>query len=141
MTTTTTTTTSAAGELSDHLLRCLVCTAFEGAACYWIESVSPELPPGVTLGDFRRGGRLQPPGDLSWPWWVLVPLTPGCSLRLLDVVAAETHTIDAAKIRAALPVMAERFPDLWRQACSGDGCADAADVLIQIATHGRVVYS
>jgi hypothetical protein len=63
----------------------------------------------------------------------------GGSITLQDVDGGR-HTLDQAALKRGLALMVEHHPRQYNEMVTGGGDASTADVLVQLALFGEVVY-
>jgi hypothetical protein len=129
--------------ITDDSIRNLLINAFEGGSNYWymIErydygSLGPE--------DFKQGG---PHFNDEYERMdhYLLPFVPGTGLVISNRQAEEPedvteYRLDRAAIQKGLEVMKEKFPHHWRDFIGEDDDAITADVFLQCALMGDVIY-
>lgn len=135
-------------DISLTRIRDLLVGAFEGGSNYWYFIEDYKLAPGLTLDDFRTGGKMQLEGE-DWMKEYLIPFTPGCSLVIIDHDTVEEgeedqkenqHLLNLESIREGLQVMAEKFPRHFGDFLGEDGDAITADVFLQCCLFGDAIY-
>jgi len=114
----------------------LVC-AFEGGSNYWYSDLHYELPEGIKYEDFRKGGKFTSE-DYYHPLEI-VPFVDGCALTLKDD-EGKTHRINKAALKSGLEKMAQKSKEHWADFISEDDDATTADVFLQYALFGEIVY-
>lgn len=129
--------------ITDEQIRGLLASAFEGGSNYWYTITGKHLAPGLTMADFREGGKMQTPGDY-WHWAELIPLAEGCHLligdREADDPAADARSLGRAEIARGLQIMADKYPRHFADAVGDGGDADTGDVFLQCCLFGTLVY-
>jgi hypothetical protein len=131
-------------EISDDIIRNLLCCAFEGGSNYWYLIDRKVLPPVTTIADYREGGSRQPK-DNYWHWSQLIPLDEGGALV---ITAKEADEIDGKKewtlnreaIRRGCEIMAQKYPQHWGDAIGGSEDATTGDVFLQCCLFGTLVF-
>lgn len=108
----------------------LLVGAFEGGSGYWMEDWGiSKLPEGYAKSDIEFAH-------------AEVPLLPGGALwieaEVLDV--PERLTLDIKACNRGLLLMATLYPRHWNDFITEGDDADTADVFLQLATMGDVVY-
>jgi len=127
------------------LTRDLLVTAFEGGSNYWYLIESRHVPKGTKFADFREDGRMQPK-DIYYHWSQLIP-TSGGSLKISvkdDFVPEgkrELFTLDMKALNKGWRLLRQKHPKIyWRIVKDEDFDAEDADVFLQLALFGDVVY-
>lgn len=131
-------------EISEKRIHDLLCSAFEGGTGYWcciendVDGI--QYPEGFSYSDFRIGGRLNPKDDPVNPYG-LIAMTEGMELVLSDAEDPDTRwTLNREKIQKGLQLMQEKYPSHWGDFVSENDDADTADVFLQLAVLGELVY-
>ncbi len=129
--------------VEEDVILSLLATALEQGSTYWIRRFEYDLHDGVSLEDFRDGGKRQ--RDTYWHPAQLIPMEEGCALIIVDDVAHEegnpnSHRLGRDEIRKGLSAMAKKFPRHLSDALTGNGDAETADVFLQCSLFGDVIY-
>ena len=100
----------------------LLCAAFEGGINYWCSEIIVEDFHGFTHAS--------------------EVLAAGYPVTLIDMEDEDQNrTIDGESLKKAMALMAEQYPLRMRDICSdGDYDANDADIFVQLACFGEVVY-
>lgn len=110
----------------------LLTTAFEGAVGYWCQVERWETPDGFELSE--------------GPGYAELPLVKGGAVVCTDVVYPdpddECYRLDLEALQRGLLIMAseERYQRHWTAVITADFDAETADVFVQLALFGEVVY-
>ena len=71
-------------EVTKRQVQNLLVDLFETCCPSWLHRVEHvNLPVGLALNDFRKGGKMQ--SEEYFHWMQIVPVTDGCSLTLLEI--------------------------------------------------------
>ncbi len=141
--------------ITEDRMRCLLCSAFEGGSD-WVCNADGEFRDGLTIDDFRtdpddyskqgsEAAKLTP-GDY-WPWHMVAPFAEGCALILEDTEEKNAegnpvkYRLDRAAMIRGLDLMAEKYPRHFNDFVEEDDDAITADVWLQLASLGELVYS
>jgi hypothetical protein len=124
--------------IKDDDLKGLLCSALEGGSNYWYRNAEARLAEGLTMDDFREGGRMQDP-KCYWHWAELVPFVEGCALLLEDMDGGR-HVLDRAAMERGLAVMQEKFPQHLGHFLADGGDAITGDVFLQCSVFGDLIY-
>jgi len=130
--------------VSDEQISGLLCTAFEGGANYWYTQLDYELPDGISIEDFREGGKFQPEGDY-WHWCQLIPLVEGCALTLRDKLDEDDgddspYRITREDIEKGVKVFATKYPRHFSDFINQNDDAITGDVFLQCVVFGEAIY-
>jgi len=110
----------------------LLCSAFEqGAISYWAWMVQKIKPKRF---DFRcDGDRIYPLLDF--------PLNPGGSIVLVDLETEnKKYSVNLTSLKRGLQLMADKYPKHFNDLVTENADATTADVLIQLACLGELIY-
>ena len=134
-------------KISRELVRGLLCCAFEGGSNYWYTELAPDnYPKGKTHKDYSKGGSMQ--GDNYWHWCQLLPTTGG-SVKFVVIDHTEESndsnggaemSLGEKEILRGLEVMADKYPNHFGDAISGNDDATTGDVFLQCCVFGDVLY-
>lgn len=120
----------------------LLCSALEGGSNYWYMIEDYSFPEGVTVEDFREGGRFATPGEYH-PSVYLIATHEGCGVIFSVKDHGEEgkrYTLDTAAIRRGLQVMADKYPRHFHDFTEENDDAVTGDVFLQCCLFGDVVY-
>jgi|OM-RGC.v1.025801105 hypothetical protein len=126
--------------LSPYAVSSLLCAALEGGSNYWYEIVEYEFPEGITLDDFRKGGRF---ADPEWYWHPaqIIPLQEGCSVVITDIEDdTERWRLNRAAITRGIVTMSQKYPRHWKNVGTSEEDAETGDVFLQCCLLGEIVY-
>lgn len=121
--------------VSDEQIYNLLCSANYGGISYW-----------CTSDDYRPGTEPHPEGIDGPPGhFEAAPLTGGAwVLRILpddgDPRGGELHTLDRAACERGIAVMAEKYPRHFTDLVTENDDAITADVFVQCALFGDIIY-
>lgn len=121
---------------NDRVLDLLV-TAFEGGSNYWIQEVISNPPAGTKYEDFKSGGKHEP--DEYYPAYQILPFVGG-SLTIIDNEDGTKYCLNSTAIKDGLQLMASKYPRHWENFIDNNDDAETADVFLQCATMGDVVF-
>lgn len=126
---------------TEKMVRYLLTGAFEGGSNYWYRIESRKLPPGTQKEDFKQGGRMQPEGDYFHPL-ALIPTFPGGQLVIREIGdgEGEAFVLDLPALKRGLMLMREKFPKNYQRVLDENDDAADADVFLQLALLGDVVF-
>lgn len=123
-------------EISKEVIANLLCSAFDPAihaVSYWCEIVG-KISPKEYLYRIDK--------QQIYPY-VDVPLNEGGQL-ILKVTEGDEQSkyfnLDLSVIQKGLEVMAEKYPEHFADIMSGNDDSATADVLIQCALFGEIIY-
>lgn len=113
----------------------LLIGALEGGSNYWVET--------VTLGPEVSGfGSARPSADDYYPRSIRYPLSGGyVKIHTTDDEPMESHTLDLAAIKRGLDLMARLYPKDFNDFMQENDDANTADMFLQLAVLGEIVYS
>lgn len=120
----------------------LLCSALEGGSNYWINRIGYRFAEGLTITDFRRGGKFQHEDNYFHPAQI-IPTVPGCALEIKADCDDAIYVFNLENIQKGLQLMAEgEKADIrhWNDFIEENDDADTADVFMQLALFGEVVY-
>ncbi len=130
--TTTAVSVNAKIEISHERVSDLIVTAFEGSIGYWAARGAYVLPNNPTYK----------PDAPKYSW---VPVNDGGSVEIyeMDENGGEgaRHILDLAACKRGLQLMADRHSRHFDDVVNGTFDATTADVFIQLAVLGEIVYS
>ena len=115
----------------------MLVTAFEGGSNYWIEEVISNPPAGTKYEDFKQGGEHAP--DEYYPAYQILPLVGG-SITIIDNEDGTKYCLNSTAIADGLQLMATKYPRHWDNFINENDDAETADVFLQCATMGDVVF-
>lgn len=121
---------------NDRVLNLLV-SAFEGASNYWIKEISVNPPDGTKYEDFKEGGKYAP--DDYYAAYQVIPFVGG-SLTIIENSDNTNYLLDRTAIEDGLQRMATKYPRHWQNFITEDDDAETADVFLQLATMGEIVF-
>jgi len=126
---------------TEKIVRDLLVGAFEGGSNYWYRIESKKFPPGSKVADFQKGGRMQPPDDY-YHWSELIPTFPGGQLVIREIGEGEgeTFVLDLAALKKAWILLKQKYPKVHKRAEEESWDAADADVFLQLALFGEVVF-
>ncbi len=119
-------------------IRGLLCNAFEGGSNYWYQITGQWLADGLTMADFKKGGKLQDPNDY-WHWAELIPTVPGCCL-FIESDDYRAVALNHQGLMSGLEVMARDYPRHYANLLAEDDDAETGDVFLQCCLYGTVIY-
>ena len=124
----------------DEQLKGLLATAFEGGVNYWAWIDRYEYAAGRTAADYEPAAFTDPDADW-WPEYCLVPLDDG-AVVLSDVETEEVfgQRLDRSALLRGLDLTAELYPSRWARIREQNYDAEDADVAVQLALFGQLVY-
>ena len=155
---------------TDKMIKSILVNAFEGGVGYWCRIDGYVLAEGLTLADFTdnrdKGGKIGKfcdPNDYYHPCQ-LVPLVPGCAVKLLDVTGESDGTTQEWKpgkddykgndanryllTREKLISGVQKMADLkegegghhWPNWLRGNDDSVTGDVFLQCCIFGKIIY-
>lgn len=122
-------------EISDDRLSDLLCNAFEGGVGYWLQIQGYKMPKTKPV--------------LKDPYWearhIWVPLSEGGAMLCGedsegDGTFSTKHELNKDKLFYGLGIMAAKYPKHYANIISENDDATTADVLIQCALLGEIIY-
>lgn len=116
--------------------RNLLVSAFEGGSNYWMKLDKYICPPGTTLDDFKEGGKLSCP---DWHPAYILPTIKDGAMGIVDSEKVK-HTLTREKLLNGFDVMAKKYPKHFQNIVDENDDAETADVLLQCALFGELVY-
>lgn len=122
----------------------LLVSALEGGSNYWYYDLDYEFPEGVTIDDFREGGKFTKPDDY-WHPAQIVPFVEGCAITLKDAEGDDpnkVYRIDRAALLKGLELFASdsKFIHHWADFIKENDDAITADVFFQFVVFGECIY-
>lgn len=122
----------------------LLCSALEGGSNYWYYDLDYEFPEGITIKDFREGGKFTSKENYFHPAQI-VPFVEGCALLLKDAEGEDdqkVYRIDRKALLKGLELFAEdsKMAHHWADFIKEDDDAITADVFFQYVVFGEVIY-
>ncbi len=136
-------------DITIERVRGLLCSALEGGSNYWYYDLDYRLGDGMTISDFKQGGRLNPKPDSGyggWTWPYVVATTKGCclTLRVLDDKDGDyygkTFVVDMETLARGLQKMADNHPEHFGNFLAENDDADTGDCFLQCCVFGEVVF-
>ncbi len=137
-------------EITDELLRGILCNAFEGGSNYWYWIEDEILPRGSKRSDFEADG---------WSPIYNIPFADGGALIItaapdgaapMDMDEEEPRDVreddmlpailDKAALLRGCEVMARKYPKHFADMTSENDDADTGDVLLQCALYGELIF-
>ena len=146
-------------EVTKRQVQNLLVDLFETCCPSWLHRVEHvNLPVGLALNDFRKGGKMQ--SEEYFHWTQIVPVTDGCSLTLLvdnpdykhysrrqgplgyeeKLPEFKEFVLDIEAIQKGLQIMAEKYPRQWKKFIDENDDADTSDIFGQCVVYGEVIY-
>lgn len=124
-----------------YRLQNLLTSALEGGSNYWYRNADVLLPDGITIQDFREGGKFTDPDDYRHPYEI-VPFVPGCELTLEHDAEGDWKVakINEAKLAEALKLMQEKHPRHYADVLNENDDAETGDVFLQLTVFGEIVF-
>lgn len=121
----------------------LLTAAVEGGTGYWA-SLGHKLRRGERFENFREGGKHQDPDEYAHPYEI-IPFHEGCFLVVVETEKDEDdetreHLVGVAEMQRGLDVMAEKHPRHLGNFLDDTYDAETADVFLQCAALGELVY-
>lgn len=133
-------------KITPTMVKGLLCGLFENNYSSWLGKADwHELAQGLKIDDFRKGGKMQDPNEY-WHWLQIVPMTEGCSLKIIvddpDNEGVDTRTviIGPEQIKKGLQLMAEKAPYHFNNFIEENDDAETADVFGQFVVYGDLIY-
>lgn len=129
--------------ITDELVRNLLVGAFEGGSNYWYLIEKYEYG-NVSPHEFREGGKYYDP-EYKMMDHYLLPFVPGCSLVISNRMAeegdnVEKYILNRQSIQSGLEIMRDKFPRHWNDLVTENDDCETADVFLQCALMGNVIY-
>lgn len=124
-------------EVSNDRALDLLVSAFEGWSNYWIQEVISNPPAGTKYEDFKEGGKYEP--DDYYPAYQILPFVGG-SLTIIDNEDGTKYCLNSVAITDGFQLMATKYPHHWENFINENDDAETADVFLQLATMGEVVF-
>ena len=128
-------------DIPEQRVRDLLCSALEGGSNYWYSGADHHLRDGLEYKDFQEGGS-QTLDDYFHPY-ELIPFVEGCHLTVKVDMGGdemETHKIDRDAMKRGIRLMAEEQPRHFQNFINEDDDAETADVFLQLALFGELVF-
>lgn len=132
-------------EIPDERVRDLLVSALEGGCNYWCHGYKRQFASDVEIVDFKRGGRFfneeYGPGLERY----VIPFVEGCAL-LMRVLEDEDegkyayHRLDRTAMQRGLSLMLQKYPKHASDFLEENDDANTADVWLQLALFGEVIY-
>ena len=124
----------------------LLCCGFEGGVGYWCEVLNYKFGAGLSVADFKEGGKMQDPDNYFHPTEI-IPFAKGCAVICRETSDDEPNEnpelrLDRAALNRGLgimfgnPKLAHHAADFLKE----DEDAGTGDVFIQCCLLGEVVY-
>ena len=131
-------------KIPESRVKDLICTGFEGGVGYWCQIIDYEFASGLSLSDFKMGGKMQDPDSYYHPS-ELIPFTKGCATICQEMDDEEPNPnperkLDRAAIDKGLGIMMNKYPHNWDNFINEDEDACTGDVFIQCCLLGKVIY-
>lgn len=141
-------------EFTDGEMADLLVTAFEGGSNYWIGAVDYLPPPGISHGELRRmAWEAAPPKERDlwrdegpegrWPIYAFLPFLASnvrWKIRIYPTEDDNHFDLTRAKMEKATGKLLKEFPERFASVKEGQYDAEDADVWLQLALFGEVVY-
>ncbi len=125
-------------QLTDERIADVLVSAFEGGINYWAEIVSVNKPADAIPHATERGWLMV--GDEGYPSYIASPIIGG-SVMLRDADdGANDHLLNRVMLENGLNIMAAEYPNHFADILNENDDAGTADVLVQLALFGEVVY-
>jgi hypothetical protein len=129
-------------KVTDERIRDLLVGALEGGSDYWIVNVKYKLPKGLSVCDFKEGGKFAL--DLYYNPSQLIPFHEGCSL-LISVDMNEDgklkrHVLNREAMEKGVQLMSEKYPRHYADLINENDDSDTSDVFLQLALFGEIVF-
>jgi hypothetical protein len=121
-------------------IRTLISSAVEGGIRYWGLIDGYRLARRVKWVDFLPAGDLYPDDGECWDPYDLIPLVPGCALRITDRETEKSYWLGPRAIARGLRLIAQDHPRDMADILAGDADADTADHFFQLALFGQLIY-
>jgi hypothetical protein len=121
-------------EVPDERIYNLLCSANDGAIEYWIDTMDVTTgtephPPGLDVGVAALSGHAE-----------IAPLTGGCWTITSGEDTPRTDTLDRVACNRGLQVMATKYPRHFADVMTENDDAVTADVFMQCALFGEIIY-
>jgi len=138
--------------VTDERIRDLLITAMEGGSNYWYQILKYEFPEGIGLNDFRAGGQFAVKDEHTsaslgyFPVQYVIPFTEGCAIVIGDLNDPESEDpqlpakLDRDALTRGIQVMASKSPEHFADFLAENEDAATADVFLQLALFGDVVF-
>jgi len=120
-------------------MRDLLVGAFEGGSNYWYMIERTKLRPGLKIEDFHNGGKMQPKDDY-YHWSQLVPTTRGCALIITCDDDKQEYKLNLTQLKIGECIMRTKYPEHYADVLAENDDSITADVFLQCALLGEVVY-
>lgn len=127
--------TAAPHRFDDQTISDLLVTAFEGGINYWLGTIDYQEPSSMVFAPAET------------PRYATYPLNPGgavivsaSGIHPADVAKLCNQRLDRAAIERGLGIMAEKYPKHYGDILHDNHDADTADVLVQCALFGDIVF-
>lgn len=129
--------------ITDEQIKNLLCAGIEGGIGYWAQIIDYQFAPGLSIEDFREGGRFQKPGNY-WHPSEIIPLFPGCAVIFQEAVDPDFEPegpwiLDREAINRGLQLLSQH-PRHFRDFVEENEDAITGDVFIQLCLFGNIVY-
>ena len=120
-------------EITDSRLAHLLCTALESGHSSWAQITHTEEP--------KVPDRQKPWGDEYTPSYIYSPLSKGGFIQICDIEdGGKKYAIARLNLQQGLITMATDYPKHFADFLTGNDDAITADVFLQCAVLGDVVY-
>ncbi len=131
-------------KIPDERVQNLLVSAFEGGSNYWYFIESYEYGGGYGFKDFEVGGRAYDEEWAKFPCYQL-PFIPGCSLIISYPITEDDEErgrkpLDRAALQRGLEIMQVKYPSHWNELIRENEDAGTADVFLQCAMFGEVIF-
>ena len=110
----------------------LLTSALEGGSNYWVDHVDMGSAPEGWQKERDEYG-----GDWPWPQWL--PTIQGGSVIITDEYG-DRYTLRKSDLAKGYKIMEEKYPKKFAEIVTGNHDAITADVFLQCALFGSVVY-
>lgn len=118
----------------------LLVGALEGGSNYWYAAIEYDFgDTGLTLDDFRRGGKMTDPDDYFHPAEI-VPFAEGCAITMEVQGEKGRERLDLDAIKYGLERMALTAPRHFANIGTTMEDADTSDVFLQCCLFGEVIF-
>lgn len=119
------------GDITNGKMIDLLTVAFEGGCDYWLGGVPVDLctPIGKNLDDYKLDGRR---------CWYLLPVCDGCVCFMLP--DEPWLYLDRIDLIGALEKLENLWPNHFQDIINDDDDGETADLVLQLAMMGEVVY-
>ena len=118
---------------SDETLLALLCSAFEGGSNYWASPQEFDPPEGRTRKAIESAC-----GDFE-TWYTLAAVAGGV-VYVVDRTEGSTHPLTREGLERGLVVMADKYARHFGDLLSENYYGITADVFLQCALFGEVLY-